>query len=77
MGPEHLDTALRSRCALKSGNMEERVQLIGGLGRTGGEEGFVEVEEVSLSDGQVVIQDIEELSLHPPNVPHSESSGSI
>ena len=74
MGAEHLDTGLRSGSELESGNVEERMQLRGQLRGSRGDDGFVEVEEVSLRDGQLVVQDVKEFPLHPSNVPHSKNA---
>jgi len=77
MGAEQLDTVLRPRSALERGSVEERMELSGLLRGSGGEEGFVKVKKFSLRDGQFVVQDIEELPLHPSNIPHSENPSGV
>ena len=57
--------------------MEERVELSGWLRGPRSDEGFVEVEEFGLGDGQLVVQDIEELPLHPSDVLDSKNAGGI
>ena len=45
------------------------------LGLGEGEDGVVVREEVGLGEAELVVEDVEELALDPPDVPLAEDSG--